>query len=289
MLNVENKHNISDTLVQALDTSVNEISTITNSHCTELAKFRDNYTIDQQSVNAELKVVTEGVQEQQKEIQNLDEKVDQLDIRLTTNIDESRKELKESMVDSKNDLKAGLERMESLFGMIMTRFDSPSNLQCVTNAPINSIHTAHINQQKSSFSIESADQRLERQHHHFSNEHHTGETQACIKRSHEPTNNVISHSIPFSIPNNTVSSPSRSPKKKRQNTQYSNEGDIADALSKPIAADDVSMDSPVHNTRLITDPTDLYTNGYHSLRERIIDSTSPRTPPTDNYDESHDP
>ena len=222
-------------------------------------------------------------------LQNLDEKVDQLDIRLTTNIDESRKELKESMVDSKNDLKAGLERMESLFGMIMTRFDSPSNVQCVTNAPINSIHTVHINQQNSSTSIESADQRLERQHHHFSTEQHTGETQACIKRSHEPTNNVNSHSIPFSIPNNTVSSPSRSPKKKRQNTQYSIEGDIADALSKPIASDDVSMDSPVHNTRLITDPNDLYTNGYHSLRERIIDSTSQSTPPTDNYDESHDP
>jgi hypothetical protein len=240
-------------------------------------------------LTAELKVVTEGIQKRQKEIQNLDEKVDQLDIRLTTNIDESRKELKESMVDSKNDLKAGLERMESLFGMIMTRFDSPSNVQRVSNAPISSSHTAHINQQKPSVSIESADQRLEQQYHHFSTEQHTGETQACIKRSHEPTNNVNSHSIPFSIPNNTVSSPSRSPKKKRQNTQYSNEGDIADVLSKSIASADVSMDSPVHNTRLITHTTKHYPNGYHSLRKHVIDSTSPSTPPTDNYDESHDP
>ena len=68
MLNVENKHNISDTLVQALDTSVNEISTLTNSNCTELAQLRDSYTRDQQSVNAELKVVKGEVEERQKEI-----------------------------------------------------------------------------------------------------------------------------------------------------------------------------------------------------------------------------
>ena len=83
---------------------------------------------------------------------------------------------------------------------IMSQLQS-FTVQCVNNAPITSIQTAYIHKQDASLSIETPQQRNERQQQNLTNKQHTGAVQNCIKRGF----------IATSYSTNVAESPSRSP------------------------------------------------------------------------------
>ena len=64
---------------------------------------------------------------------------------------------------------------------IMSQLQS-STVQCVNNAPIISIQTAHIHQQDASLSVETLQQRNERQQQNLINQQNTAEIQNCINK-----------------------------------------------------------------------------------------------------------
>ena len=119
-----------------------------------------------------------------------------------------------------------------------------SNVQCVNNSAITT-QTNHIGHQDNSLSIESSNQKKDRQYHHLTNQEPTGEIQNCIKRSFVPSDNITSTSPPRDSLSATQS-PTGSHKKKKQYRQLNNTDDIKDSEYRLSSVDNDSLDAFMH-------------------------------------------
>ena len=167
---------------------------------------------------------------------------------------------------------------------LSSQFQS-SSVQCVNNSAITT-QTNHIGHQDNSLSIETSNQRKDRQYHHPINQEPTGEIQNCIKRSFVPSDNITSTSTQHNSLSATQS-PSGSLRKKKQYRPLNNTDDIEDSEYRLNSVDNDSLDASLHRSRYHTSETDTNISSYRALF-RLFDRIDPSASSKDSNNEDND-